>query len=322
MLEKNSEENAQPWVSFCMTTYKRPEFLKEQLLSLLTQTFRNFEIIISDNDPEISGEKIVKEVDDCRIKYFPNGANIGMISSFNKSIERSRGEFIVMVTDDDPVEPEFLTEMKCMVEQHNNYAVYGGFLFSGIAYGKKVIIPAERFIQQILDPSKTTWLLWSSCMIRREILMIRKIPDYGSPHLADHAMIALAGSHGGGLILNKKFSSLTSHQSNFSKFNFEYYVHGCKGFYEAFKDGTEWGQNEKVVRKHLYHWFIANIFNLKRYYTVSAPNLEMLRQVDKCAHQILEFDFMRGISFRYNLKKIIFAIKRNMGLLKNMHANT
>jgi glycosyltransferase involved in cell wall biosynthesis len=316
MDEQVSHNNSQPWVSFCMTTYKRPEFLRQQLLLLLTQTFKNFEIVVSDNDPELTAEQVIKEVNDRRIKYFPNGTNIGMISSFNKSIERSNGVFIVMVTDDDPVEPEFLSEMKNLVDQDNRYAIYGGFLFSDQAYGKKVIIPADRFQQQILDPSKTTWMLWSSCMIRREILMINKIPEYGSPHLADHAMIALAGKYGGGLILNRKFSSLTSHHSNFSKFNFEYYVYGCKGFYETFSTGGEAVDNVKAVRKHLYHWFIGNMFSLKRFYTVSVPDEEMLRQVNKCAHQILEFDFMRGAIIMYKMKNIIFTFKKALGVLK------
>ena len=51
-----------------MTTYKRPEFLKTQLLSLLQQTFANFQMIISDNDTEKSGEKVVKEINDPRIQ--------------------------------------------------------------------------------------------------------------------------------------------------------------------------------------------------------------------------------------------------------------
>jgi len=44
-----------PWVSFCMSTYKRPEFLRKQIEGILQQTFTDFEIVISDNDPEGSG---------------------------------------------------------------------------------------------------------------------------------------------------------------------------------------------------------------------------------------------------------------------------
>jgi glycosyltransferase involved in cell wall biosynthesis len=316
MNEEIIQDTARPWVSFCMSTYKRPEFLRKQLTSLLEQTFGDFEIVVSDNDPDGTAERIIKEINDARVKSFHNGTNIGMIGSFNKSIERSKGEFIVMVTDDDPVMPNFLAEMKTLEDQDDRYAIYGGFQFSGVKDGEKVIVPAERFIQVILNPSKTTWMLWSSCMIRREKLLIRKIPEYGSPHLADHAMIALAGSYGGGLILNKKFSSLTSHDANFSKFNFNYYVNGCEGFYNAFNTGDYSAANKKVVRKHLYHWFIANMSSLKRYYTVAQPDEKMLHEVDRCAEQILDFGFMKGVIPRYKLKMLIFTIKRTLGVLK------
>jgi glycosyltransferase involved in cell wall biosynthesis len=316
MDENILQSNRTPWVSFCMSTYRRPEFLRKQLLLLLTQTFTDFEIVISDNDPVSSAEKIVYELNDRRIRYFKNGNNIGMINSFNKSIERSRGDFIVMVTDDDPVVPEFLCEMRDLVEQDNRYALYGGFVISGIAHGEKKIIPANIFIQEILDPSKTKWMLWSSCMIRRDKLAIKKIPDYESPHLADHAMIALAGSYGGGMIFNKKFSSLTSHESNFSKFNFDCYVQGCKGFYDVFRNNAPSVRNLEIVRKHLFYWFIANFFNLKRYYSVSVPDAKMLKEVNECAKQILEFDFMRGVIFKYRMKNITFKLKKAFGLLK------
>ena len=55
MQEENSQtNNVAPWATFCMTTYKRPEFLMEQIQTILKQTFTSFHIIISDNDP---GEK-------------------------------------------------------------------------------------------------------------------------------------------------------------------------------------------------------------------------------------------------------------------------
>src|SRR5664279_265888 len=97
-----------PWVSFCMTTYKRPEFLRNQLLSLQKQTFSNFKVIISDNDREASGESIVREINDPRIIYACNEVNLGMVKSFNRSLAKADTEYVVMSTDDDPVYPQML----------------------------------------------------------------------------------------------------------------------------------------------------------------------------------------------------------------------
>lgn len=68
----------------------------------------------------------------------------------------------------------------------------------------------------MLNPDKTPSILWSSCVLKKEdVLRIGKMPDYGSTHLADHALIAMVGSINGGVIINKMYSSLSSHDSNF-----------------------------------------------------------------------------------------------------------
>jgi glycosyltransferase involved in cell wall biosynthesis len=96
-----------PKVSFCFTTFKRFDYLQKTLESVKNQTFSDFEVIVSDNDPEQSGKEVVEGFDQ-RFKYFPNETNLGMKKSFNKSLDRSSGEFIVMIADDDPVYPDML----------------------------------------------------------------------------------------------------------------------------------------------------------------------------------------------------------------------
>ena len=124
MIEPVSENK--PWVTFCMTTYKRPEFLRNQLNSLLKQTFTNFRIIISDNDTSASGESIVKEINDPRISYACNEINLGMVKSFNRSLNRAATEYVVMITDDDPVYPEMLQTLYDLSIEYPGYGMYYG----------------------------------------------------------------------------------------------------------------------------------------------------------------------------------------------------
>src|SRR5882724_9793787 len=101
MQDNLKEDNGRlPWVTFCMTTYKRPAYLKKQIAAILRQTFSDFAVIISDNDPEASAEGIVKSFDDDRIQYHLNEVNLGMIKSFNRSLAKAKSEYIVMITDD------------------------------------------------------------------------------------------------------------------------------------------------------------------------------------------------------------------------------
>lgn len=312
--------NSTPWAAFCMSTFKRPDFLKKQLALLLSQTFSSFEIVISDNDPDGSAKEIALGFNDARIRYFNNGDNLGMIESFNKSIERSSAEYIVMVTDDDPVDVNLLTDMYDLHKKYPGFGLYGGFTRMHSQHKKIEIIQSVNFISEILDPEKTSWFLWSSCLLRRDlVLKVAKIPNYGSPHLADHALIGMVGSLAGGVIVNQRYSVLTLHDSNFSKFNFAYYVKGCKGFYDVMaKFCLTEGVSErsiKVVTKHLDTWFIACIFNLKKYYTIKKPDALSLEQVNDCAKNIMAFPFMKRVAIRYHLKNLIFKIKKNTGVL-------
>ena len=44
MDRKYESDKKEPWVTFCMTTYKRPAFLEKQLTDILKQTFSDFRL--------------------------------------------------------------------------------------------------------------------------------------------------------------------------------------------------------------------------------------------------------------------------------------
>lgn len=310
-----------PWVSFCISTFKRPGFLQQQLALLLQQTFSNFEIVISDNDPDASGKTIAESFNDKRISYFHNEENLGMIKSFNKSIDRATADYIVMVTDDDPVDLNFLSDFHSLFLKYPSHSAYCGFIRAKGAGTGPEIITGPNFLPEILDPGKTPNFLWSSCILRREdVLAIGKTPDYGSPHLADHAMLVMAGSKQGAVVVNKMYSTLSSHDTNFSKTNFNYYLQGCTGFYntlmEFCKNDPRQQRKMAIVIKHLGWWFITCYFMLKRYYVVKNKNTDRIKELDEFAGNVLRLPFMRKFSTRFALKQAIFSIKRALGLLK------
>ena len=159
-----------PWASFCMSTYKRPLFLKSQIDILLSQTFANFEIVISDNDPEASGKVIADSFNDSRIKYDFNAVNLGMVKSFNKAIDRSIGEFVVMVTDDDPVDSNMLEYFYLLQKQYPEFSLYSGMKRNNKNKGAVEKINSKDFPLELLNHNKTIELHWSSSLMRRSTL--------------------------------------------------------------------------------------------------------------------------------------------------------
>lgn len=293
------------WVSFCISTYKRPQFIHKQIDSLLNQSFGDFEIVVSDNDPDASAKLVVEAFKDSRVKYYQNQQNVGMVKSFTKSIERASGEFVAMVTDDDPIDEDFLEEMNALYKNHPGYSIYCGFLRPYSAPGAIEVIDKESFLTEILDTQRTKDFIWSSCIMHREVaLKIGGMPDYGSPSLADGAMVALVGAERGGVIVNKVFSRMTSHDGNFTKHNMVLFSTAVKGFYNCFRTYTERDdqqakKNKEKVVDYLGHWFLLNYFFYKKHFTIKVSNKEYVAQLDNAAAEVFALPYMEPFKNKF-----------------------
>lgn len=114
--------NSNDLVSICIPTFQRPVEIMKAINSCLSQSYQNFEIIISDNSiDDITKEKIEK-LNNEKIKYFKNGENIGAINNINQSIRLSNGKFIKLLMDDDILEGDAL---QLMLEKFNSYKNIG-----------------------------------------------------------------------------------------------------------------------------------------------------------------------------------------------------
>ncbi|MBU6500558.1 MAG: glycosyltransferase family 2 protein [Patescibacteria group bacterium] len=97
-----------------MTHNRAGTFLREALESLLAQTYKNFEIIISDDASTDDTEKICKEyaAQDKRIRYIRQERNIGFVYNPDFVVSQARGEYFLWACDDDRWDPGFLE--KCV----------------------------------------------------------------------------------------------------------------------------------------------------------------------------------------------------------------
>lgn len=302
--------NATPWVSFCMSTYRRTGFLKKALTLIGAQTFTNFEVVISDNDPEGSAASVVAAFNDPRFRYFPNGANLGMINSFNKSIERSGGRFIVMITDDDPVYPHMLQTLYELHLKYPGYGIYFGghdTFFHGLVQARmakarvgtnssladmeldaeKAFSPTE-FSTAFIDGTLSGGLLWSTGIVRRDIaLSIGGFPDYGTPHLADCSYVLLSGSHEGCVYVNTALGYRAIHTENYSyrEANYESIYKAPEGFYRWTMDRMPPAVNTPRFQELLAHYigrdmtvYVISIRKMLQQQGIDSPLFEDFRK--------------------------------------------
>lgn len=99
-----------PRVSIGMPVYNGERFLKQALDSILAQTFKNFELIISDNASTDSTQEICRAyaAKDQRIHYYRNEQNLGASWNFNRVFELSTGEYFRWACYDDVCASELL----------------------------------------------------------------------------------------------------------------------------------------------------------------------------------------------------------------------
>ena len=90
------------FVSICIPTYKLADHLRKALNSILIQTHKNYEVIITDDTPDSSIEDVYNEFkDQMTIKYYRNDQRKGSPENWNEAMRRAQGEYIKILHHDD-----------------------------------------------------------------------------------------------------------------------------------------------------------------------------------------------------------------------------
>ncbi|HUB68710.1 MAG TPA: glycosyltransferase family 2 protein [Candidatus Methylacidiphilales bacterium] len=110
-------------VTVVVPTFRRLTFLAEALASALNQTFRDFELIVTDdgNSPEIA--RIAASFADPRIRYRANSRPLGIAMNHYAAFLEARGTCLANLHDDDVWEPDFLAELLPPLESDPSVAV-------------------------------------------------------------------------------------------------------------------------------------------------------------------------------------------------------
>lgn len=116
-----------PRVSIGMPVFNGEKYLRETLDSILSQTFQDFELIISDNNSNDHTQEICLEyaAKDDRIHYYRNRKNLGGPKNYNRVFELSIGEYFKWTAYDDVFAPKFLE--KCVNILDNDPSIIGCF---------------------------------------------------------------------------------------------------------------------------------------------------------------------------------------------------
>jgi glycosyltransferase involved in cell wall biosynthesis len=179
-----SNDDRCPRVSIGLPVYNGELYLREAIESILSQTYGDFELIISDNASTDGTEEIARTYanSDSRIWYRRNETNIGGMNNANLTFRLSRGEYYRMAAHDDRCAPTLLERCVEVLDRHPGVSVCLTAAISIDSDGNETAIrhpttgaaprPHQRFRELTVHPEATELI---SGLMRSEILAKTKL---------------------------------------------------------------------------------------------------------------------------------------------------
>lgn len=91
-------------VSVICPVYNSEEYIEETILSVLNQTYVDWELILINDGSTDNSEKLIKQFKDSRLSYFKQ-ENKGVSSARNVGLKKMKGDFFCFLDSDDTFEP-------------------------------------------------------------------------------------------------------------------------------------------------------------------------------------------------------------------------
>lgn len=172
-----------PLVSICIPTFNSARFIRESLNSVVTQTYRPIEVIISDNASTDATVAIVQEyVNRHGFKFYQSPHNLGMGGNFNKLISLAHGKYIAIYHSDDVYDATIVEESVKVLDGDETIGLAGtmgnimneeGTLFSSFKLPKhlrKLNKTIYNFDEALSGIVKRGWFFVTpSIMVRKKL---------------------------------------------------------------------------------------------------------------------------------------------------------
>lgn len=288
-------------ISIGIPVYNSEKSIENTIISVLNQTYSNFELVISDNNSTDETFQICLSYakKDKRIKLVRQTSNIGPERNFEFVLRKAQGDYFTWLGSDDHIEPNYLSEAATILKSNNTYmGVVPQALFD---YEVKEAVQPIKFNLDCNEisrlkaffkkPGRSHGVFYS--IFKRSLL-----DDYAflaKPFFAwDWCIILYLISHGKFATSNKL--SLISGSNGASSSNniyLTYHLTGLKRVLPYFKftrytlmSSNKWSKNAKL-------FLIFKLLSLNIYFAI----LE---------YRILEHFFhKKKIKFNYFIKKLL-----------------
>lgn len=142
---------AQPKVSILIPTYNREKFLLGAVRSALMQTHSDIEVLVGINACTDGSELLVRSIQDARLKIIVRPVLKTMYENFNLLIGEATGDFVLILSDDDELLPDAITNLLVAMEHSQTRMAIGATKV--VMNGRAVAAPTFHVTEY-----RTDWL--------------------------------------------------------------------------------------------------------------------------------------------------------------------
>ena len=154
-----------PLITVAIPTYNRAELVKGCVESALAQSYQNIEVMVSDNASPDDTLAVLKTIDDKRLRVLTSPENVGAIENHAKCVREAKGDYVVLVSDDNYLDRNFLEKCVRLIRQEPGLpivmAAYDNLVIDEFYENERRVVPA------ILSKKLSTGI-WDGIDILRE----------------------------------------------------------------------------------------------------------------------------------------------------------
>lgn len=157
--------------SIIIPLYNKAEYINKTILSILNQTYTDFEIIIVDDGSTDNSLEIANSIKDKRIKVFSK-LNEGVSATRNYGIEKANYQYIAFIDADDWWHPNFLAKIKELIETYPNARMFATSYAEVSNQKEKAsinhnLLPKGRQILDYINTFSKTYIspIWTSAVV-------------------------------------------------------------------------------------------------------------------------------------------------------------
>lgn len=120
LFNNQSQDNLRPLITVAMPVYNAGEYLRLAVLSIIRQSFTNWEMLIIDDGSTDNAFDSIADIHDERIVILRDDANKGLAARLNEAIDLARGQYFARMDQDDVSYPErFERQVQLLQNDHS-----------------------------------------------------------------------------------------------------------------------------------------------------------------------------------------------------------